>query len=63
MALGSPHCQNRTNGRSVGDTTGTEVVNRPRDPSLPRVYEDPDEIAASNQVKIINKNGILISLT
>ena len=27
------------------------MVNGSQDPSLPRVYEDPDEVAASNQVK------------
>ena len=52
-AAGSPQCQHRTNGRPSGSngSAGTEVVNGSQDPSLPRVYEDPDEVAASNQVK------------
>ena len=35
---------------AVGGVAGVDVDHRPRDSSLPRVYEDPDELASSNQV-------------
>lgn len=34
----------------VVGVAGVDVEQRPRDSSLPRVYEDPDELASSNQV-------------
>ena len=34
----------------AGGVSGADVDLRQRDSSLPRVYEDPDELAASNQV-------------
>lgn len=47
-----------SNGRAGGSmgksmvvgVAGVDVEQRPRDSSLPRVYEDPDELASSNQV-------------
>ena len=56
---GTPnHHRSSSNGRNAGGmstgmaggVSGADVDLRQRDSSLPRVYEDPDELAASNQV-------------
>lgn len=51
------HHRSASNGRAGGGSTGgisastgVEMDLRHRDSSLPRVYEDPDELASSNQV-------------
>lgn len=52
------HHRSASNGRTGGGmgaggvsaSTGIEMDLRHRDSSLPRVYEDPDELASSNQV-------------
>uniref|UniRef100_A0A0N7ZVQ9 non-specific serine/threonine protein kinase n=1 Tax=Daphnia magna TaxID=35525 RepID=A0A0N7ZVQ9_9CRUS len=49
-----------SNGRAGGSmgksmvvgVAGVDVEQRPRDSSLPRVYEDPDELASSNQMVV-----------
>ena len=43
---------------AVGGVAGVDVDHRPRDSSLPRVYEDPDELASSNQVCLKSLNQI-----
>ncbi len=52
------HHRSSSNGRNAGGmaggmgagVAGADVDLRQRDSSLPRVYEDPDELASSNQV-------------